>query len=110
VKQYFKPSKSKIIFFALFCLIFLYILPAPIFKYQQYISDDMFYSSATFLLDVKGYPFNYHWVLPIPMFPAPSPSYFSYPYLIIDILFGYFISCLIVWFYSRLKEKSPHIN
>jgi hypothetical protein len=79
IKQFLKPNWKKIVIFVTISIIFSLI--------DYGISGELI----------------------IPIIGLPLPFYINYnityPFLIIDLIVWYFISCLIVWIYDKVKKK-----
>jgi len=60
----------------------------------------------------KGFPLNYYFAGGGGCYPKDSiitcfdmPPSFSLVYLLIDIIYYYLLSCLIVWIYDKVRKK-----
>jgi hypothetical protein len=96
-KRFLKPDWRKIILTViLISLSFLYIYePVIMDAYEAYRGLPMFYwkyFTGTGLI--------------VPGMNLPEPvTEFLYLNLIIDLIFWYFLSCLIIWIYNKVKKK-----
>jgi hypothetical protein len=91
-KKFLKPDWKKIVVFVvIFGLVGFLVWPSFIW--------------ATDTPTSIGFPFTFY----VPEFrwgPVYSPARFSVSFLTLDIIFGYLISCLIIWIYDKRKKKS----
>jgi hypothetical protein len=85
IKQFIKPTTGKIIIFIIFSIYFLGLVERNV-----WISNDLAVSG-------RGYPLFFS--------TSFHPSVWA-GLLIVDLLFWYLISCLIVFIYSKLRNKS----
>jgi len=97
LKQFLKPDWRKIVItLALISLSFLYIYePVVLDAYEAYRGLPLFYWKyfvGTGLL-IEG------------MKPPEPVTEFLYFNLIINLIFWYLVSCLIVWIYDKVKKK-----
>jgi len=94
IKQFLKPDWRKIIIFVVLFIIFSFLM------------------NNTFYIEDKGFPFVY---LDFPVYgPAMllnetlvdyRAPIFSLINFILDIIFWYLFSCLIIWIYDKMKKK-----
>ena len=92
-KQFLKPNRRKIIVGLLFFVLISLSLPTYSFKAPTYGIPLEFYY-------VGHNPSSTFCQLP----PCPEP-WFNFPNLLIDLVFWYILSCLIVWIYDKFRKK-----
>ena len=98
-KEFLKPDLRKILVFVILSLI-LYFIPID----ASYESWDVQGLPIPAYICYKGEeltPFVSFWLINMPM----PPCGFIYQFLIIDLIFWYLLSCLIVWVYNKVKKK-----
>ena len=105
-KEFLRPSYSKIILtVALLVIAFLYVHPTMMGVKSTISTAEVHY---------RGLPFPYY-KCTTEIFPNTEPfthcdfevgpNYFPYLNLVLDILILYFISCLMLWMYGKVKKK-----
>ena len=98
IKQFLKPDWKKI-------AILVFLIAASLLYQSGFALGEL---PAT----ARGFPLSIIIFSPedssyaISTVPSGIPLGISYEGLILDLLFWYFISCLIIWSYDKLKRKS----
>ena len=96
-KQFLKPSWKKIIIFIIFSIVFLMFSRRNLLPGGELINEAV------------GFP------LPFKLLYTEAPIAGQYvslmkllfaAFFVIDVIFWYLISCLIVWIYDRFKKKA----
>ena len=95
-KEFFKPTKSKIILF----LIFLLFPIIDFFEVIQVIYEikDFIFAPVVIFHDFGSYTINDIVYSPKPLWTAIS--------IILGIIWAYLLSCLIIFIYEKFKRKS----
>ena len=92
-KQFLKPDWRKIVMFIILSIIFLVI-----YKYKL----SLMVGELPLLFPAKGLPLLIYIGCPEKM---ECPEKLLKVFLMIDLIFWYFISCLIILIYNKLKKK-----
>ena len=97
MKEFLRPTKVKIILFIVLLLISLYIL--------------FFRITPLYTPDVENYNYNNPWyvfifLLPMIALVGATNIIQFYIFLVLEILYLYLISCLIIYIYNKMKTKS----
>ena len=127
LKQFLKPDWRKIVLFVVLCIISFLVGIAYMFTFNYY-PGPFGRTDLTVLERISYSPFgipllilspleyarkiiNYYWWIPPALGQSPNPEFTMAKNLnwLIDILnfvYSYILSCLIVWIYDKVKKKN----
>lgn len=99
-KEFFKPTIKKIIFF-----IILFILTSLI-PSRSFIIVESFcgYPDGICLDEARGLPISYY-QLASGGIGGWNYGGLIYPFLVIDLIFWYLVSCPIIWIYDKVRKR-----
>jgi hypothetical protein len=114
-KEFIKPNLLKLILFVALFVIFTFV-PSGL----QIVSDVGSVSCIDFVdkpgfcgnYNIIGLPLPYLWLinasgLPLPYLRLGEYEYFyiDTPFFVVNLIFWYLVSAVLVWFYEKIKKK-----
>lgn len=103
LKEFFKPTVGKIIVFIAFIAIFLVVMlllqTSCIWSVGQTSTGPFTLTSCAF-----SYIATWFWVRPDLLF-NPLGRVITLLGFVFDVIYWYFLSCIIIWIYRKVKKK-----
>ena len=103
IKLFLMPDYKKILLTLFLTGLSLFFVHTPIYPFDQQPDESGRMVLSDFWLIQRGWPLPYS-ITHIGFGDAYGYSIF-YPGLVINLIFGYFVSCLIIFLYNKLKNK-----